>query len=42
MSVEPNLAAARAALTTNAGRLNAGAGPQVNRNSPNLAVENDK
>lgn len=42
VSVEPNLAAARAALTTNAGRLNAGAGPQVNRNSPNLAVENDK
>jgi hypothetical protein len=28
-------------LTTNAGRLNAGAGPQVNRNSPNLAVENE-
>jgi hypothetical protein len=30
------------ALVRNAGRLNAGAGPQVNRNSPNLAVENDK
>ena len=38
---EPNLSAARTALTTNAGRLNAGAGPQVNRNSPNLAVENE-
>jgi hypothetical protein len=30
------------ALVRNAGRLNAGAGPQANRNSPNLAVENDK